>query len=179
MALTEDSRHRLYQRLEVVLGEEQAATLMEHLPPVGWADVATKRDVDHAVVLMKRDLDEAVMVMRHEYGTLRNDFDAFRAEIHRDMDVFRTELRNEMDAFRTEVKRELAEVRGDLALCATKQDVEELRAEFNAFRFEMRAEFATFTAAIERSLRRQAQGMVAAFTAFATLMIAVNALLLR
>ena len=46
MAITEESRHRMYQRLEEVLGREQAATLMEHLPPVGWADVATKRDLD-------------------------------------------------------------------------------------------------------------------------------------
>ena len=47
MAITEESRHRLYQRLEEVLGPEQATTLMEHLPPAGWADVATKRDLDH------------------------------------------------------------------------------------------------------------------------------------
>lgn len=46
MAITEANRHRMYQRLEEVLGREQAATLMEHLPPVGWADVATKRDLD-------------------------------------------------------------------------------------------------------------------------------------
>ena len=46
MAITERNRHRMYQRLEEVLGREQAATLMEHLPPVGWADVATKRDLE-------------------------------------------------------------------------------------------------------------------------------------
>lgn len=46
MAITEASRHKLFQRLEELLGTEQAATLMEHLPPVGWADVATKRDLD-------------------------------------------------------------------------------------------------------------------------------------
>ncbi len=46
MAITEENRHRMYERLEEVLGREQAATLMEHLPPVGWADVATKRDLD-------------------------------------------------------------------------------------------------------------------------------------
>ena len=46
MAITEPSRHRLYQRLESILGAEEATTLMEHLPPVGWADVATKRDLD-------------------------------------------------------------------------------------------------------------------------------------
>ncbi|HYD10266.1 MAG TPA: hypothetical protein VEA78_09190 [Acidimicrobiales bacterium] len=47
MAITEQDRHRTYQRLEQVLGSEEATTLMEHLPPVGWADVATKRDLDH------------------------------------------------------------------------------------------------------------------------------------
>jgi hypothetical protein len=46
MVVDEGSRHALYQRLEEVLGHEEAATLMEHLPPVGWADVATKRDLD-------------------------------------------------------------------------------------------------------------------------------------
>ena len=39
-------RHELYTRLQETLGDEAATTLMEHLPPVGWADVATKRDLD-------------------------------------------------------------------------------------------------------------------------------------
>jgi hypothetical protein len=46
MVLDERSRHELYLKLEQVLGPEPAQTLMEHLPPVGWADVATKRDLD-------------------------------------------------------------------------------------------------------------------------------------
>jgi hypothetical protein len=36
MAISEESRHHLYCRLDAVLGPEEAATLMEHLPPVGW-----------------------------------------------------------------------------------------------------------------------------------------------
>ena len=46
MAISEESRHHLYQRLEQVLGPAEATALMEYLPPVGWADVATKRDLD-------------------------------------------------------------------------------------------------------------------------------------
>jgi hypothetical protein len=46
MALDERARHELFLRLEEALGPESAETLMEMLPPVGWADVATKRDLD-------------------------------------------------------------------------------------------------------------------------------------
>ena len=46
MTISEQSRHQLHSRLVETLGPEAAATLMEHLPPVGWADVATKRDLD-------------------------------------------------------------------------------------------------------------------------------------
>ncbi len=46
MALDERARHELFLRLERALGPAGAETLMELLPPVGWADVATKRDLD-------------------------------------------------------------------------------------------------------------------------------------
>ena len=45
MVVDERSRHELYRRLEEVLGPDAATTLIEHLPPVGWADVATKTDL--------------------------------------------------------------------------------------------------------------------------------------
>jgi hypothetical protein len=54
--ITEAGRHRMYSHLEAVLGEEDAAMLMEHLPPVGWADVATKQDL----ALMRSDLERGM-----------------------------------------------------------------------------------------------------------------------
>lgn len=47
MAITEEDRYELFKALEEVLGRDRASTLMEHLPPVGWADVATTRDLEH------------------------------------------------------------------------------------------------------------------------------------
>jgi hypothetical protein len=54
MVLDERSRHQLRAKLEQVLGADEAATLMEYLPPVGWADVATKTDL--AVTAQALDL---------------------------------------------------------------------------------------------------------------------------
>jgi len=45
MAVTERSRHEMVKRLEEALGEEAAMTLVEHLPPVGWGDVARRSDL--------------------------------------------------------------------------------------------------------------------------------------
>ncbi len=56
MTISEQSRHELYRRLEETLGPEAAGTLMEHLPPVGWADVATKRDLDALEQRMRADV---------------------------------------------------------------------------------------------------------------------------
>jgi hypothetical protein len=46
MAVDERRRHQLYRRLEEVLGEDEAGTLMDHLPPGGWGDVARRSDID-------------------------------------------------------------------------------------------------------------------------------------
>ena len=46
MAVDDCRRHRLYRRLEEVLGQDEAGTLMDHLPPVGWADVARRSDTE-------------------------------------------------------------------------------------------------------------------------------------
>ena len=46
MAIDERSRHELHLKLERALDPDEAATLMSYLPPAGWADVVTKRDLD-------------------------------------------------------------------------------------------------------------------------------------
>jgi hypothetical protein len=46
MALDERARRQLHARLEAVLGHEEAMILMEHLPPLGWSEVATSRELE-------------------------------------------------------------------------------------------------------------------------------------
>ena len=47
MTIDERARHELFLGCETALGPERAETLMALLPPVGWADVATKQDLAH------------------------------------------------------------------------------------------------------------------------------------
>jgi hypothetical protein len=76
MAVDERSRRALFQRLAEVLGHEEASTLMEHLPPVGWGDVATRRDLDALAGATKRDLDVLAERNEFEHQALRKEMDA-------------------------------------------------------------------------------------------------------
>ena len=61
MTISEDSRHRLHERLDEVLGREEASTLMEHLPPIGWSDVATRHDLLHFERRLDMRVDQVEM----------------------------------------------------------------------------------------------------------------------
>jgi len=45
MAISETARYEMHKELRNRLGEQVADTLMEHLPPSGWSDVARTSDV--------------------------------------------------------------------------------------------------------------------------------------
>jgi hypothetical protein len=70
MALSERRRNRIYDSMRRVHGDEVAGDVMELLPPVGWADVATKRDLDAL---------EDRMDLRFESADHR--FEAFEARV--------------------------------------------------------------------------------------------------
>jgi tetrahydromethanopterin S-methyltransferase subunit G len=58
MVITEEARNHLYNTLREKFGPRDAATMMDLLPPVGWADVARQRDVDRLEATMERRFDE-------------------------------------------------------------------------------------------------------------------------
>ncbi|HEX9993639.1 MAG TPA: hypothetical protein VGB14_11990 [Acidimicrobiales bacterium] len=103
MAVTEASRYRLHQRLEEVLGPEQATTLMEHLPPVGWADVATKHDLAQLEERMGYRMDTLRAELRGEMAELRGEMGELRGE----MNGLRAEVRGEIGGLRAELHSEL------------------------------------------------------------------------
>jgi hypothetical protein len=71
MAPDERSRLQLADAAKRAFGDDAAITLMELLPPVGWADVATRHDVDQRfdvvdqrLEVIERRLDEMAREIR-------------------------------------------------------------------------------------------------------------------
>lgn len=93
MALTEGRRKRLYDKFEEVLGVDNAEVMMELLPPVGWADVATNRELDHLRVTLESRIEAT------EQRVL--------AEMYRELAAVRGEV--------ADVRGEIAAVRGEVA----------------------------------------------------------------
>jgi len=92
--VSDSERHQLFSALERQLGEGPAGTLMELLPPVGWADVARRSDL---------------VAVRGEMAELRGEM---------------AELRGEMAELRAELKGEMAELRSEIVRLDAKIDAQ-------------------------------------------------------
>ena len=69
MSVDERARHRLYRKLEEVLGAEEAGTLMGQLPPTGYADLATKNDLaalEERLILRMESLEHRLTAQLHK-----------------------------------------------------------------------------------------------------------------
>ncbi|HVM11838.1 MAG TPA: hypothetical protein VM638_05120 [Actinomycetota bacterium] len=69
MAVDERRRKALHDALERRIGSEEAATLMEMLPPVGWADVATKHDLHQLELRLEARIEGGLAGVRGELGS--------------------------------------------------------------------------------------------------------------
>jgi len=138
MSITDRQRLKLLRTLETVIGPEDASTLMDHLPPVTWANVAT---VDHVSAIG----DQTTKTLRSEMQVLstqlRSEMSELRVELRSDMTVLSNQLRNEMNQLGTE-----------------------LRGEMNQFGIQLRSEIdqhgSRLEATIERGFRRQILALV-------------------
>ena len=104
MVLDERARHELFLRLEQVLGPESAETLMEMMPPVGWADVATKRDLDaleQRMGLRFELVDQRFAALDERFGALDQRFDASEQRL---LAAFRSELLAQSNAITAQTR---------------------------------------------------------------------------
>jgi hypothetical protein len=105
MVVDERSRHELYRRLEEVLGPDAATTLIEHLPPVGWADVATRHDLaglEQRIDLRFERVEERLKAVMSELRA------TFEHELRTQSSGFEHELRAQSSAFGHELRAQTA-----------------------------------------------------------------------
>jgi hypothetical protein len=136
----------LYEGLIEALGQQRATTLMEHLPPVGWADVATRTDLDHQAAAIKAGFDQQFAALRTQIERLDAKIDG-RAE---QLDAKIDRSIEQLDAkFDRSIEQLDAKIDSSTALLRT-----EIEARFNGFEMRM-----------ERTMRENLRTMVFALLA--------------
>ena len=98
--ISEGRRLALLNRLCEVLGDEEANTLMESLPPVYWGHLATKDDIRASEERLRTEMNGKFAQVEGEFANIRGEFANIYAE-------FRT-LRAENKEFRGEIALQLA-----------------------------------------------------------------------
>ncbi len=73
MSITQSRRYEMHEVLREKLGVGVADTLVEHLPPEGWGDVATKKDLSQVrtelqmeIALLRSELHQEIALLRSE-----------------------------------------------------------------------------------------------------------------
>lgn len=117
MSLTEQSRHQLFEELDRILGPEKAATLMELLPPVGWADVATKRDLDRLGDALRGEMATLDASLRGELArieaSLRGDMAMLEASLRGELTTTGATLDGKIDTFDASLRAEMQQTRAE------------------------------------------------------------------
>ena len=77
--------------------------IMEHLPPLGWSDVARSSDVG----ALRFDMDREFLATRSEIATLRSDMDREFAAVRSEMAAGFAAVRSEMAVGFAELRAEM------------------------------------------------------------------------
>jgi hypothetical protein len=171
MPVDDRSRLNLHRRLAEVVGAEEADTLMAHLPPVTWHDVATTHDlalVHQDLALVRQDL----ALVRQEVGLLRTDMGLLRQEMTNDMGLLRQEMTNDMGLLRQELTNDMGLLRKEV-----KVDIDGLRKEVARLdlRLDQQADIleARLLSRMNEAFAQQMRWMVSLFVAMTTVLGAV------
>lgn len=111
MAIDERARLQLHRRLEEVLGEREAAILMSHLPPVGWADVATKHDLDQLGQVLTTRIEAVEGRMGARIGALDSKVDSVETHLGHRIDRLESSLDARFEASQDKI---MANTRAEL-----------------------------------------------------------------
>ena len=100
MTLDETTRFRITNKFVGILGDEDAAKLMDAIPPIDWDRFATKDDIAAATILTKAEMEL--------------EFANFRTEVAVQFADVRSEMRTEFADVRNEMRTQFADARTDM-----------------------------------------------------------------
>ena len=112
MLVDEARRLALLSRLSEVLGEEEARTLIECLPPVRWEHLATKDDVRASEERIRTEMNGKFALVDAEFARVHTRIDGLEHKMDAGFESLRGEL--------AEIRGEVAEVRGEVAFQMAK-----------------------------------------------------------
>ena len=104
MLASEDKRLALRNRLIEILGEEEARTLMDSLPPIPWERIALKDDVVASEERIRTEMNGKFTQVEGEFAKVYAELKGMRAETTAE---FKT-LRSENKEFRGEMALQFA-----------------------------------------------------------------------
>ena len=159
MPITGKQRFDLHAALRRVLGEELGDVMIEHLPPVGWVDVALSRDI----VAVRGDIDSLrrdVIDLKSDVRTLRSDVNELRSDLN--------ELRSDVNGLKSDVNELKSDVR------VLKSDMRTLRTDLDTFRTEIRGELHRELSGIRSSIRVLTGAMITIAVAMLGVMVQIN-----
>jgi hypothetical protein len=115
---TERRRHQLYEEAKEVLSVESADELMSYLPPVGWADVATRSDLG----MVRNEMDALRAEMRGGIAELGAKIDGLGDRLDSKIDRVETTLTGKIDRVETTLAGQIGIVDIKLDAIETKVD---------------------------------------------------------
>jgi hypothetical protein len=146
MTLDETTRFRITNKFVGILGDEDAAKLMDSIPPIDWDRFATKDDIAAATILTKAE-------MELEFANFRTEVAVQFAEVRTEFADVRNEMRTEFTDVRTDMNNRFAEVQ----LSFAKVDVK----------------FAEADAKMQKAFRAHTLTMISCMFTFNALMVSL------
>jgi hypothetical protein len=166
MAISEEERrHELYRSLEQVHGRAVATTLMEHLPPVGWSDVARQSDVAALATELRSEMHTGFTRLSARMDRLEARFEARFEQVDARFDGMDARFETRFEGI--EARFEGINHQFEALEARMSSKVDQLRAEMHEGFGAVRTDFAAIIAAQTRAMMLLVLGSVLTVAALA------------